>query len=167
MYVAQAAGHNQAHGPPLNFISRNKQYDGPHSTENAVAKFKTGVVTSTTNADKRERASGEQPRITGFGKHVGNLLEALLQTMPIAARLRPKLAKKMADRQESSTRRGELAPQRRFCAFCDVGLGQDGGAVRARHDGPSSARSPSSFALLEQPGLEALLSMREENSEMG
>ena len=39
------------------------------------------------------------------------------------------------------------------------------GAVRARHDEPS-ARSPS-FALLEQPGLEALLSVREENSEMG
>ena len=39
------------------------------------------------------------------------------------------------------------------------------GAVRARHDEPS-ARSPS-FALLEQPGLEALLSVREQNSEMG
>ena len=39
------------------------------------------------------------------------------------------------------------------------------GAVRARHDEPS-ARSPS-FALLEKPGLEALSSVREENSEMG
>ena len=39
------------------------------------------------------------------------------------------------------------------------------GAVRARHDEPS-ARSPS-FALLEQPGLEALFSVRAENSEMG
>ena len=39
------------------------------------------------------------------------------------------------------------------------------GAVRARHEGPS-ARSPS-FVLLEKPGLEALLSVREENSEMG
>ena len=39
------------------------------------------------------------------------------------------------------------------------------GAVRARHNEPS-ARSPS-FALLEQPGLEAFLSVREENSEMG
>ena len=38
-------------------------------------------------------------------------------------------------------------------------------AVRARHDEPS-ARSPS-FALLEQPGLEELLSVREENSKMG
>ena len=41
------------------------------------------------------------------------------------------------------------------------------GAVRARHEEPS-ARSPSFFALLEKPGLEALLSVvREENSEMG
>ena len=39
------------------------------------------------------------------------------------------------------------------------------GAMRARHDEPS-ARSPS-FALLEKPGLEALLSVPEENSEMG
>ena len=39
------------------------------------------------------------------------------------------------------------------------------GAVRAGHDEPS-ARSPS-FAQLEIPGLEALLSVREENSEMG
>ena len=39
------------------------------------------------------------------------------------------------------------------------------GAVSARHDEPS-ARSPS-FALFEQPGLEELLSVRKENSEMG
>ena len=68
-------------------------------------------------------------------------------------------------------------PQRFKSSFCNSGTENDLreriimnyapylGAVRARHD-ELSARSPS-FALLEQPGLEALLSVREENSEMG
>ena len=40
------------------------------------------------------------------------------------------------------------------------------GAVRARHAGPAP-RSHSSFVLLELPGMEALSSVREGNSEMG
>jgi hypothetical protein len=120
--VAQAAGHNQVHGSPLNFISRNTQYDGLHSTENAVAKFTTGVVTSTTNADERERASGEQPRITGFGKHVGNLLETL-QTIPHCGKIATKIGNKWSTdkrvRQEETSWRHNGASARSVMSNLD------------------------------------------------
>ena len=120
--VAQAAGHNQVHGSPLNFISRNTQYGGLHSTENAVAKFTTGVVTSTTNADERERASGEQPRITGFGKHVGNLLETL-QTIPHCGKIATKIGNKWSTdkrvRQEETSWRHNGASARSVMSNLD------------------------------------------------